>query len=70
MDAYMNAKDFIFEPVSTADEHILALYQLLENRKNTISHSGMPTYPTHDKHRIVYRKLLYNNTKHDRYQRF
>ena len=49
MDAYMNAKDFIFEPVSTADEHILALYQLLENRKNTISHSGMPTYSTHDK---------------------
>ena len=45
----MDIKDFIFEPVSTTDKHISALYQLLENRKKTISHSGMPKYSTHDK---------------------
>ena len=45
----MNTKNFIFEPVLTADEHISALYKLLENRQRTISHSCMPKYSTHEK---------------------
>ena len=49
MDAYINTKDFIFEPVTTADEHISILYMLLSNRQKTISHSRMPNYSTHEK---------------------
>jgi len=49
MDAHINTKDFIFEPVSTADEHTSTLYKLLSKRQQTISHSRMPKYSTHEK---------------------
>ena len=45
----MNANGLIFELVSKAEEHVLALYKLLEKRKNSISHVHMPSYYAHEK---------------------